>query len=271
VIKLRKITALVGLATLCATPNLRAEMASGSYTNSFTDTVRIWDVSGSYNNNATGFGLNYQLNMDKAGKFAGKADVAVSDQMDMTLAFFGAVTSGPSNVTRMTLTMRLKGSMDLDEAGTMSFSGIIKEKLEIDPNTGMLVGTMSGSVHASFRGHSATQKLPVTEVTTYLPYGMNGKWDLTLNVQTNGLRSVRYIGDGEVRLANGRTVPLLATGTYSAKTDLSKLNIKNVSTNGIVKFGLVSTIENGQINIEKLTGAAFGQKVKLVAPPTPAP
>jgi hypothetical protein len=149
----------------------------------------------------------------------------------------------------------------------MSFSGIIKEKLEIDPNTGMLVGTMSGSVHASFRGHSATQKLPVTEVTTYLPYGMNGKWDLTLNVQTNGLR---YTGDGEVRLANGRTVPLLATGTYSAKTDLSKLNIKNVGTNGIVKFGLVSTIENGQINIEKLTGSAFGQKVKLVAP-TPAP
>jgi hypothetical protein len=267
--KLRKLTALAGLAGLCATPNLRAEMASGSYTNTFTDTVRIWDVSGSYNNSVTGFGLNYTLNMDKSGKFAGKALINVSDEMDMNLSFFGAVTSGPSNVTRMTLTMRLKGTMDL-ESMSMNFSGLIKEKLEIDPNTGMMVGTMSGSVHVSIPklGRSATQKIPVSDVSTYLPYGMNGKWDLTLNVQTNGLR---YTGDGEVRLSNGRTVPLLTTGTYSAKTDLSKLNIKNVGTNGIVKFGLVSTVENGQLNIEKLLGSALGQKVRLLAPPTPTP
>src|SRR5262245_66587367 len=85
-------------------------MASGTYSNSFTDTVRIWDVSGSYNNYATGFGLNYSLNMDKSGKFAGKAALDVGDNIDMNLSFFGAVTSGPSNVTRMTLTMRLKGT-----------------------------------------------------------------------------------------------------------------------------------------------------------------
>src|SRR5262249_11948133 len=110
------------------------------------------------------------------------------------------------------------------------------------------------------------QKIPATEVSTYLPFDMNGKWDLTLNVQTNGLR---YTGDGEVRLSNGRTVPLLTTGTYSPKTDLSRLTIKNVGTNGIVKFGLVSSVEGGQINIEKLTGIALGQKVRLLTPPTP--
>ena len=263
-INLRTLAVLVSLAGVCVSSSLRAEMASGTYTNSFNDSVRIWDVSGTFNDGLEGFGLNYTLNMDDAGKFAGLGAVDVGGVADMDLSFWGCVKTASSNVTRVTLAMRFKGTVAANGMD-MSFNVVLKEKLEIDADTGTLVGTVGGSVHVSSPAlpRSISQAIPPTDIQIPLPVGMNGNWDLTLNVQPSG---THYTGDGEVKLSNGRTVPIAVTGSYSAKTDISKLTLKNLGTGGIVKLGLTSTLAGGQINIQRLAGKALGQALKAQTP-----
>ena len=260
--KLRTLGMLAALAGMCATSGLRAEIASGTYTNTFNNSVRIWDISGSYNDAVEGFALNYTINMDQSGKFTGQGSTDVEGLANMELAFWGSIHNVSSNVTRVTIALRLKGSIDMGGQGQMNVRASINEKLEVDATAGTMVGTMGGSATVSIPSihRSATQKIPVSDVQTSLPVGMTGNWDLTLNVQTNG---IHYTGDGEVTLSNGRTVPVVATGTYGAKTDISKLTIKSFgTTNGIVRLGLTSTVEGGQIHIQRLLGKALGQTLR---------
>src|SRR5262245_56561733 len=144
---LRKMTVLAGLAGACATSSLQAEVASGTYTNHFSDAIRIWDVSGTFNGGVAGLPVNYTLVMDEAGKFRGTGDISVSG-MDTTLTYWGSVKNVSTNVTRVTLAMKLRGSVDL-EGHSMSFSAVLKQNLEVDAVTKMMIGTASGSVHVS--------------------------------------------------------------------------------------------------------------------------
>ena len=145
--------------------------------------------------------------------------------------------------------------------GSMYVRATLNEKLEIDAAAGSMVGTMGGSASVSIPSlhRSVTQRIPVSDVDTSLPVGMTGNWDLTLNVQTNG---THYTGTGDVTLSNGRTVPLVATGTYGVKTDISRLTLKSVGTNGIVHLGLTSTVQGGQLQIQRLLGRALGQTLR---------
>jgi hypothetical protein len=258
---LRKLTVLAGLMGLCSSSNLRAEMASGSFTNTFNNDVRIWDISGSYNEGVEGFALNYTINMDQSGKFTGHGSTTVEGFANMDLAFWGSVHNVSSNVTRVNLSLRLKGSIDMGSQGSMYVRATLNEKLEIDAAAGSMVGTMGGSASVSIPSlhRSVTQRIPVSDVDTSLPVGMTGNWDLTLNVQTNG---THYTGTGDVTLSNGRTVPLVATGTYGVKTDISRLTLKSVGTNGIVHLGLTSTVQGGQLQIQRLLGRALGQTLR---------
>ena len=263
---LGKLSVLAGLVGLCSSSNLRADMASGSYTNTFSYTnLPIWDISGTYSNDVSGSGFDYTLNMDRSGNFTGQASIAAGGLTNVDLTFWGCIRNGSSNVTRVNIGLRLKGSMDLGTQGKMSFRATVIEKLEVDAATGTMVGTMGGSASASFMGRSVSERIPVTDVQMSLPVGMTGNWQLALNVQTNGNH---YTGTGEVTLINGRTIPVVATGNYGVKTDISRLVIQTApgTTNGIVRLGLTSTVAGGEIQIQRLVGRALGQTLRSVSP-----
>jgi len=268
-IHLKKFTVLAGLVGLCASPNLRAEIASGSYTNTFSYTnVPIWDISGTYSNDVAGSGFDFTINMDRSGNFNGKGSIAAAGLTNVDLAFFGNIRNGASNVTRVNIGLRLKGSMDLgtQAGGKMSFHATVIEKLEVDAATGTLIGTMSGSAGASIMGHTFSERIPPTNVVMNLPVGVTGTWQLALDVQTN---RNHYTGTGELTLLpDGRTIPVVATGSYSPKTDISRLVIHTApgTTNGIVNLGLTSTVVGGQIQIQRLVGRALGQALHSVSP-----
>ncbi len=263
---LRRLTVLAGLVGLCSSSNLRAEMASGSFTNTFNNDVRIWDISGTYNASAEGFGFNYSINMDQSGKFNGHGSIAMTGFTNVDLAFWGTVRNVSSNVTRVNLSLRLKAAMDLGTEGMMYARITLNEKLEVDPAAGTMVGTMGGSASVSIPAlhRTVSQRIPVTDVQMSLPVGMTGNWQLALNVQTN---RTHYTGDGEVTLSNGRTIPVVATGSYGVKTDISRLTIKSAgTTNGIVRLSLTSTVAGGQIQIQRLVGKALGQALRAQSP-----
>jgi hypothetical protein len=264
---LRKLTVLAGVVGLCSSSNLRADIASGSYTNTFSYTnVPIWDISGTYNADVSGSGFDFTINMDKAGNFNGKGSISAQGLTNVDLTFWGCIRNGVSNVTRVTIGLRLKGSMDLGTQGRMSFRATVIEKLEVDPATGTMVGTMGGSASASFMGRTISERIPVTDVPPMtLPVGMNGNWQLALNVQTN---RNHYTGDGTVTLSNGKTIPVVAVGNYAPRTDISRLVIATApgTTNGIVRLGLTSTVTGGQIDIQRLVGRVLGQTLRSVSP-----
>jgi hypothetical protein len=263
---LRKLSLLAGLIGLCSSSNLRADMASGSYTNSFSYTnLPIWDISGSYSAAVSGSGFDFTINMDRSGNFNGQGSIAAGGLTNVDLVYWGSIRNGPSNVTRVNIGLRLKGSLDLGTQGKMSFRATVMEKLEIDPATTNLVGTMSGSASASFMGRTVSERIPPTNVVMSLPVGMTGNWQLALNVQTN---SNHYTGTGEVTLINGRTIPVVVSGNYGVKTDISRLVIASApgTTNGIVRLGLTSTVAGGQIQIQRLVGRVLGQTLRSVSP-----
>ena len=264
---LRKLSVLAGLAGLCSSSNLRADMASGSYTNTFSYTnVPIWDISGTYNAAVSGSGFDFTINMDRSGNFSGQGSISMDPLTNVSLAFFGNVRNSASNVTRVNIGLRLKGSMDLGTQGKMSFRAAVIEKLEVDAATGTMIGTMGGSASASFMGRTVSERIPPTNVVMNLPAGVTGNWQLTLNVQTN---RNHYTGTGEVTLLpSGRTIPVVATGNYAPGTDISRLVIHTApgTTNGIVNLGLTSTVTGGEIQIQRLLGRVLGQTLRSVSP-----
>jgi hypothetical protein len=261
---LRKLTLLAGLVGICGASNVRGEMASGSFTNTFNNGVRIWDISGSYSNSVQDFAMDYTINMDQSGKFSGHGSTTMPGVTTLDLGFFGTVRNVSSNVTKVNICLRLKGSMDLGGQGLMNFRVAVNEKLEVDAATGTMVGTMGGSATVSIPalGRTVSQRLPLSDVQTSMPVGMTGNWELALNVQTN---RNHYTGNGEVTLCNGRTVPVVVNGSYGAKTDISRLMIAG-NTNGIVRLGLVSSVQGGQLQIQRLVGRALGQSLRSVSP-----
>src|SRR5215472_4406689 len=125
---LGKLSVLAGLVGLCSSSNLRADMASGSYTNTFSYTnVPIWDISGTYNADVSGSGFNFTINMDRSGNFNGQGSIAAAGLTNVDLAFWGSVRNGASNVTRVNIGLRLKGSKDLwtQAEGKMSFHATV--------------------------------------------------------------------------------------------------------------------------------------------------
>jgi hypothetical protein len=264
---LKKFTVLAALVGLCGASNLRAEMASGGYTNTFSYTnVPIWDISGTYGADVSGSGFDFTINMDRSGNFNGKGSIAMAGLTNVDLAFFGNVRNGASNVTRVNIGLRLKGKMDLGtQGGVMSFHATVIEKLEVDAATGTLIGTMGGAAGASFMGHTVSERIPPTNVVMNLPVGVTGTWQLALDVQTN---RNHYTGAGTVTLSNGRTIPVVANGSYAPRTDISRLVIHTApgTTNGIVNLGLTSTVAGGEIQIQRLIGRALGQTLRSVAP-----
>jgi hypothetical protein len=262
---LRKLIVLAGLVGLCSSSDVRADMASGSFTNTFNNGLRLWDISGSYNANTEGLGFGYTINMDQSGKFNGQGSIAMTGLTNVSLAFWGTVRNVSSNVTRVNISVRLKAAMELGTEGLMYVRATVNEKLEVDTSTMMMVGIMSGSGSVSIPAlhRSASQRIPPTEVTTPLPAGMTGNWQLALNVQTNG---THYTGDGEVTLSNGRTIPVVTTGSYGVKNELSRLTVKSFdTTNGIVNLSLTSTVAGGQLQIQRLVGRALGQTLRSIS------
>jgi hypothetical protein len=205
--------------------------------------------------------------MDQTGKFSGHGSTIMTGFTAMDMSFWGSVRNVSSNVTKVNLCLRLKASIDTGTEGVMSVRATITEKLEVDAATGTMVGTMGGSAAVSIPAlhRSVGERIPVSDVQTSLPVGMTGNWGLTLNVQTN---RTRYTGDGEVTLSNGRTVPVVVTGSYGAKTDISRLVLSTApgTTNGIVRLSLTSTVAGGQIQIQRLLGRALGQALRSQTP-----
>jgi hypothetical protein len=259
---LKKASCLAALLFV-STPALRADVASGEYTVPFNNALNLWDISGTYRENTDLFDMDYTLNMQPSGKFTGLGtssyyESGLSLNGDFTVN--GGITSA-GTLVRVSFVLSMTGTGNY-EGNEVIFSAKASEVLEIDTAGQQMVGTTSGGVKVTIPElkRSRSAKIPKSEVVTALPPGMDGSWELTVNLNTN---ATKYAGTANVELVNGRDLPLVATGSYTPKTDLSKITLKGTDVNKGLALTLNASASAAQMDIKKLTGKLLGQKVNF--------
>jgi hypothetical protein len=259
--KLAVLTALlVGVA-----PVLYAESVSGDHTLTFDGDVSLWDLSGTYNEDLSDFNLSYSISMDPTGKFIGEGSAVYEDDlMDAYLSSsysFNGKASSAAGVVRVGMTLKMTGSGYV-QGYFCTFTAVARENLELDSASRQLVGSASGRVAVAVPElrRRAGAPIPRTEVVTALPYDVVGNWDLALNVAPN---QNKYAGVATVSLPNGKSFPFTAKGTYSPRTDLSKLILQGQDPYRSVKFNLTGCCTNAQLVLKSLSGKMLGQSLRL--------
>lgn len=258
---LRKITLMLVAAVVALGSDARADIGSGSYVVEFDGNVTLWDISGTYSEDLGGLAVDYTLSVDPSGKITGYGSASYAAAygigFDTTFNLTGTVSTAGS-VTRVTLNMTLKGSGQFN-GSTVHFGASIRQNLEIDPETSTVVGTAGGNVSLSVTGFGGFgQKIPTTEVSLDLPSDMDGTWDLTVDTHTSG---TKITGTGRITLSNGSVCGFTLTGTYAAKTDLSKIAIKGLPDNKAVSANLVAEFSKAGMTVTSLKGKALGQTI----------
>jgi hypothetical protein len=255
---------LLATLLLCSAWSLRGGVALGDYTLSFGTNLGVWDFSGSYTDYLAVLPGVSTVSMDPSGKLFGTGSGTITEQgdyLDFTGSFAGT-TRTVGNVVRVALNLKMIGSGQV-EGHSVTFSATAHENLELDPVGLQLIGTASGRATFTIPGIGRrSMPIPTTDVVEAIPPGMIGTWDLTLDVSTN---KTKYTGAATATLSNGRSIPLLITGSYAPRTDNSNLRLNGAGLNRAISLALSASVTNAQMTLHKFTGKALGQSLKMPA------
>jgi hypothetical protein len=253
------LSCFAAVSLLGTAAQVSAEIPVGAHDFDVAD-IPVWDIAGTYDEEVEGLSTTYTITSDAGGKFTAVGSAVQDDaesHVEATFTFTGAMKSaGP--LTRVTANWKMNGTVEVDGiVGT--FTATIKQNLEIDPIDLQMIGTASGKIKITVPGEgSESLKLDPDTATIDLPDGMNGGWALSLDIAN---LENKHSGTGTVQLSNGDTYPLGLTGTYSAKTDLSKLTLKGTGLNAALSLKLATSSAAGQMTIQTLKGKLLGQSV----------
>jgi hypothetical protein len=243
----------------------RAETISGTYSNDCGGLVKLWDLSGSYSENNGIESESFNLSMDAAGTVTGTGHFNLTDDadsiyLDGDFAIVGKVSSAGS-ATRVKLTFSGPSGTGTIQGYDATFVITLNESFEVDDSTRMLFGDSKGSLKITVPefGKSHTLHVPSNPVSANLPDAVDGAWGLSMTAGPNG---TKYNGDCNINLSNGRTFPLAVTGTYSSKTDLSKITLKSTGSSAPMTLSLVGQSFSQNLSIRSLKGKLLGQSVQ---------
>ncbi len=262
----KKSVLLRGVILLWAAPTGRAlVIGDADYTYAFTNgQVALWDISGSYNETDVGLNLDYSLNMQPSGKFAGTGAASFSDGADSLQGQFivaGALKSS-GNVVRVNMTIKMTGDGQVSDnygySHYATFQATVKETVELDPVSRQLIGTSGGKVTVAIPDlkKKKTVSIPKGEVQDNLPADATGDWSLSVDLTLFG---AKWTGNANIE-SSSQTLPLAISGTYAPRTGLSKLALKSLG------MGL-NLVVNDEGTLLSMKGKALGQKLKLPTGP----
>jgi hypothetical protein len=247
-----------------------AQAPSGPVNFAFASaSTAVYDLSGTYNidQDIQGAGdtpvpLSLQglvITHDAAGRLRGSGLIVVTIGSDSAMAAFcaasGQVSGGGNTPTKVTLSVHLTGN-DVVSGRTTPFNISLRYDFTVDPAAGALVGSARGS--ASFSLLSAG-RINSDNVSVPLPPGVDGSWSAQLSITP--LR--KLAGAGAVVLSNGRTVPVNATGAFSANSGESSMRLSGALSGFNDGRGtlLKMTFLTDAVQPDTLSGKILGQKV----------
>lgn len=271
-----KILAAVAAAVLIFTsPAAFATMADGLYSRHFmSGEVPVWDISGSYSD--SGFG-DFIINEDPSGALTGTGTLNIDDGfgtvLNGTLIPTGKVKSA-GTATKVSLKFLVSNGTGtfVDDQGfshDVTFTGTINTNSDVDGIDSELVLT-SGKITLKLQEPSTGRKGSASDTlnpggTLDLPSGTTGDWDLTMTLMPDG---TKYTGPvpSTVDTSNGGTTDFTATGSYTSKTDTSKITLKGPKGTGASLNLLISTV-GSNMTVNSVKGKLYGQSIKFTAPP----
>jgi len=244
-----------------------AEAPSGQINFSFDPAVLpLWDFSGTFqptNQTIQGAGgsdvplsLAADLTQAANGRLTGSGLTVVGIGSDFVAANYTASgrVSGDSSKAKMNLTIRLKGDGVVAGRAT-HFNISVTYKLQVKREAGVLAGTAQGHANLGSLGGGPIK----SDVAAPLPPGMNGSWNLQLDVSTLS----KISGTGTIFLSNTRTLPGNLTGSYSGSADQSKIKFTGVDAAKGSSLNLtLETHSLGVSRIVKLKGKVLGETLQ---------
>lgn len=251
---------------------------SGAFTNSFSGTLSVWDVSGTYDQSILSGDLvgNCTLSQDAQGKITGAGTASLADNtdqisLDMDFDVAGAIKGAQDTATAQ-WNEKFKGSgtftdPDTDEDVPFTFTGSIKLNLLVDQLNQSLNGDVTGNICVHAQGRSGCVSLvkanggPIAFDAPIADSDMDGSWDLTMSIQSPDSKTL--VATATVMLSNGRSLDVAGKGKYQSRSDQSKLSLKPVPGSP-GKGASLNLIANGvNMEIANMTAKLFGQKPKL--------
>jgi len=244
--------------------SLRADPISGTYSNDCSGLLKLWDLTGTYNStNDTETDL-LVLNMDATGNITGTGHFDFTDTGGALHGDFTASgkVSSAGSVTRVKLTFVSTSGTGNIQGHDVTFQAKLNENLEIDDNSRMLVGNETGKIKVTVvdLGITKSKSIPSTPSSQPLPDEVDGAWGL---FQDAGLAGTKYTGASLLQLSNGKIFGLAVGGSYSSKTDLSKVSLKSTDKSTPITLNVVEQNFGGTLSILSLKGKALGQNLQF--------
>jgi hypothetical protein len=221
--------------------------------------VPVYDLTGNYEFDhvatvAGGATVNLSLGcalvQDAAGRLRGSGVTNILVGNDLVSAQYsvsGTVTGGGGRPTRASLSARWV----VPGTGAAGTASSISVQYNLEVNLGFLDGTARGQ--AKIAGlKSGTIKGTVAGMP--LPAGVDGSWNLAMNLQPPG-------GAGSIVLANGRSIQANPLVTYSARTGLESIKLSGAGNDRATALTIkYFPTTNG---LDSLTGKVLGQAVTV--------
>ena len=169
--------------------------------------------------------------------------------------------SGTVTLVAMTILASGTGGIVSPQTGNMedaTLSYTIKWQAEIDESRHMLV-LSKGSQTSVLTDLNKRKK--TAQANKYpsgselgLPASATGGWRMMMNLSPMGSK---YTGAATVQTSAGESTQLIATGSFDARTNDSKINLKGPCGS----LGLVFSTQSSNVTIKSAKGKLFGQGV----------
>jgi hypothetical protein len=229
-------------------------------------TTPLIDIGGEFDTsqNIVGAGgtltpLVYSMNLtnDPSGKVHGNGVAIVQIGNDTVAAAYtarGNVTGGGLHSTRVSLTVVLSGNDTIANNPDTPFTISLRYNLFLDVENGNLQGSVRGSVRLGVLG-TGTVRDDFTTVP--LTGGIDGSWSASLTV----IPLNKLSGTGSISLPNGRVLQGIISGSFSARTGISKIKLTGTGSDKGFSVTFTTTQGDEGLQLETVRGRILGQSM----------
>lgn len=252
------VSSLLISAQLCS-----AQAPSGILNFSFDNSLPIWDLSGGYhialvntdkNGQTTPVEFDVVINQDTRGQLSGTGESIVQIGENFVAGAYEVKGSirRQGGVTVVDLSVKINGQDTFAGKPNIAYSLNVDTKAKVDiddAGNGVLIG--ESKINASFRGLGNLKG--TSDFSLGLPAGMDGSWELMLNVIPLGKK---LGGTAVITLSNNRTLGFDLSGKTSGGA--SQANLKG--TGGSEPSHLNITFDEESAGVEN--GEVLGQALK---------
>ncbi len=232
---------------------------------SFTPNSPLIDLSGDFHTSTTingGPALDFHLQLTNSpnGRITTNGIDSVTflqigdDIVAAQYVAVGKVSGGGLHPTRLSLIVKLTGGGPILGFADTDFTIILRYNMFLNVQDGNFEGSIHGTVHINGLGPGTVRD---DAAVVSLPDGIDGSWEADLNIVPFN----HLTGTGTISLPNGRSLQGVISGSYSARTGVSKITLKGIDQDKGFSVTFTATQGDDGLDLATVRGRVLGQTV----------